>query len=365
MPRMSWRADLRRWTAPARGTGAPAMALLVLALLVIATMPPAPPPSMNGREAVPWTGEVLTVTGVTEISGVETYESVRVESGGRLVIPKGASLSAVSMTMEGDSGLEMTGGTLLLRAGPDGEEASLIANCQYVDLTRGSTVLVWGGNGTGDVDSSAGTRAGVSISAKDYITMSDSILEVRGGDGLSPEVPLSEFGLMGDHCSGGDAVLALHALGNEGAVNVRSSRVLVQAGRGGDAPDGLPQPGVQGRRGGGYSDGGPVGDRVGTGGSAWFNLSADYIYLDGSNISIGAGAGGDAGDGGQVASGAGYGGGGGGYSGGTGAGATDEVASPGGRVFGDVGSGGNVWMMVEGHNLLQKDTRMSLRGGDG
>ena len=201
---MRWRCSWRS-SAPARRPGTPAAALLGLASLLLATVPVGPP-SAPVPDAVPGTDGVLTVSDVTEVSGVETYDTVRVLTTGTLVIPLGASLVATSMTMEGDSRLEMTGGTLLLRAGPGTGGPSLVATCQHVDLTGGSTIRVEGGDGTAEVDASAGSPALVSISARTHVTVDGSDLEVVGGDGLSPGEPLSGDGLLGDHCSGRDGV---------------------------------------------------------------------------------------------------------------------------------------------------------------
>ncbi|MCK5252069.1 MAG: hypothetical protein KAQ96_03935, partial [Thermoplasmata archaeon] len=323
---------------------------------------PGPPDAVD---PVPLTEAAeLTVTQRYEVVGVETYDRVRVAMMGTLVIPNGASLVSTTVVLEGASRLEMTGGSLLLR-GKGGFPPSLSGSCQHIDLSKGSSIRVWGGNGTADhEDATMGAPATMDILSMTYITISDSIVEVLGGHGLSPDAPLTSEDLMGDECSGGDAALALIAKDLDNAVSIRSSVIRVQAGSGGDAPHGLPQAGSGGQRGGGYSMGGLMGGHVGEGGSTSFSLSAMTVFIDTSTITLSGGDGGDAGNGGKVPTGSETGGGGGGYSGGSGS-AGIGSAKAGGRVRGDVGSGGDVTYRVTGDDYVQISTRIDLQAGNG
>jgi hypothetical protein len=335
---------------------------MVLVLLLAAYAPPVP---RDMEDTVPVTDATLSVTDVHTVSGVETYDQILVGTSGTVIVPNGASLIASSLMMSGDSGLEMTGGTILLRSGQGGLSPQMSGMCHHVDLTRGSTIRVWGGNGSAGRDISMGSSAILSLRARFYITISDSTVEVLGGHGRSPEAPFGTGPLSGNECSGGDATLSLVATSSDGAVSIRSSTVRVLAGSGGDAPDGQPQAGTSDHDGGGYSAGGAVSGHVGQGGSSSFGLSGDVVDLDSSIIVVTGGDGGDAGDGGQVLADITTGGGGGGYSGGMGSSASGEYPVPGGRVSQDVGSGGDVTMDLAGDAYVQSDTNISLKAGNG
>ena len=113
-----------------RGPG-PLGPLLVVLLLLTAYVP------SDVREVdtgpLPATGASLTVTDWYQVSGVETYDQVRLGTTGSLVIPKDATLVGTVLIMEGASRLEMTGGSLLLRGGTGDETPSLLGSCQHMD----------------------------------------------------------------------------------------------------------------------------------------------------------------------------------------------------------------------------------------
>jgi len=307
---MRWPSERGKGDNPARRRGLFGAVSVVLLLLLVSATHPGPPDAVD---PVPLTEAAeLTVTERYEVVGVETYDRVRVGTMGTLVIPNGASLVGTTVVLEGASRLEMTGGSMLLR-GNGGIPPSLSGSCQHIDLSTGSTIRVWGGDGTSDhMDATTGTSASIDIISMTYITISDSTVEVLGGHGLSPVAPLTSEGLFGDECSGGDATLALVGRDLDNAVSIRSSVIRVQAGGGGDAPHGQPQVGSGGQRGGGYSMGGSVGGHVGEGGSTSFSLSAMTVFIDTSTITLSGGDGGNAGNGGEVSTGSGTGGGGGG-----------------------------------------------------
>jgi hypothetical protein len=261
----------------------------------------------------------------------------------------------------------MTGGSLLVRGSPSGEAPTLVAACSFIEMTSGSTLQVHGEAGNTNVDASSGQDAVMRVTATSYIRVKGSVLEVIAGAGLSPGSPLGPSGLEGDHCSGGDAELSLKVTGDGSSLLLSGSRVLVQGGRGGDAPDGLPQPGAPGHRGGGFSEGGPVGGRVGAGGHASMGVSAESVELHSTDVSVLAGDGGDAGDGGVVDADTGHGGGGGGggYSGGGGSEGYGAPATPGGRVHGEVGSGGDATLDLEGRDHRMDGSNVNVRAGAG
>jgi hypothetical protein len=336
--------------------------LVVIALVMAAQ---APPPSRETEMDVPVTGETLTVTTLHEVDGVERYGQILVATSGRLVIPSGGKLLGTSLMMAGSSRLEMTGGIILIRGVTPGVSTQISGLCQHVDLTQGSTIRVWGINGTSSVEGSMGTSAFMSLRAETYINIANSTVDVMGGHGHSPEAPFSVGPLSGDQCSGGDADLSLVVADPQGALNIRSSTVRVLAGNGGDAPDGQPQDGAGEHGGGGYSQGGEVSGNVGRGGSATLDLGGDQVYMDDSTVDVLAGRGGDAGDGGQVPMGDTSGGGGGGYSGGDGSTGSGELPKAGGRVSDDVGSGGDATMDVAGNDYIQTESHIRVHGGDG
>jgi len=352
----------RTWLTPARPSLVILVILVILALSMASWAPLGLPGLVDPASAA---GGDLIVIDTHRVSGIETYDRIRVTSTGTLEVPNGASLVSTTLTLEGFSRLVMTGGTVLLRGGPGGTSPGLAGSCQQFDMSRGSTIRVWGDNGTAGVDSSMGASTTLDVDATERIIISDSIVEVLGGHGLSPEAPLSSDGLTGDHCSGGDATFHLATSDHRSKVSIESSIVRVMAGDGGDAPDGLARAGAWGTRGGGYSDGGQVGGHVGQGGSATVSITGTDLVLDRSTLTAMAGRGGDAGDGADGRDNLWTGGGGGGYSGGAGASSQVGTAMAGGKVSGDVGSGGDVTLTVTGDDFLQASSGLVLLAGDG
>jgi hypothetical protein len=95
------------------------------------------------------------------------------------------------------------------------------------------------------------------------------------------------------------------------------------------------------------------------------DLSADSVGLDSATVSVRAGDGGDAGDGGVVDAETWHGGGGGGYSGGGGSEGSEAPAGPGGQVHGEVGSGGDATLTMDGRNHRAIGSNVTVRAGNG
>jgi hypothetical protein len=344
--------------------------MFVTLLLLAVAMGPVGPPSQgpggwHGSDTVPVTGTTLTVTDRYVVSGHETWDNIEVENTGQLVIPIGALLVASYIEMTGAAGFDLEGGELRLIGQAEGRPASLVGQCRHFRMTNGSALRIWGHNGTSWVDGSSGGAAILDILSMKEILISRSTLEVIGGTGFSPDSPYSETGMIGDFYSGGDAVLSLHGGGFQSHIKVTRSTVTVQAGHGGDAPDGVSPTRSRDGTAGGFSAGGRVGDRVGAGGHAWMNMTADSVTMVWSTMTCEAGEGGDAGDGGEVEGDPRKGAGGGGYSGGTGSSGSMTAASAGGRVADEVGSGGDAGMNVQTLLYSQEDTNILVRAGDG
>ncbi|UCC93875.1 MAG: hypothetical protein JSW25_04185, partial [Thermoplasmata archaeon] len=193
--------------------GTVATVLVVLLLGLSAYVPPSDPPD---DAALPTTDADLTVTEIYRISGIASFDQILVASTGTLVIPSGSILTGTSLMMAGDSRLEMTGGTLLVRGIAGTGPTQLSGLCRHVDISQGSAVHVWGTNGTASAEGSMGTSAILSLRATDYIRIEDSTVEVMGGHGHSPQGPFGDGPLSGKVCSGGDADLALDVVDNLG-----------------------------------------------------------------------------------------------------------------------------------------------------
>lgn len=345
------RRDAPRWTVVA----------LVTLLLATTCAPLAPPPSPSG---VPVTDADLQVVDEHVVTGVEVYDRIRVTSSGTLVIPGEASIQGNSMTLEGSAELRLEGGTLYIQGDASGV-ASITGVCYSLTATSGSEVLVRGRDGTSFVDESRGADALLSIEAKGPIDLRDASVRVVAGDGHSPGEPWTDQGLVGAYYCGGKASMTLQCSGSgtESRVRIAGCIIEVLGGDGGSAPDGRPPTESGTGAGGGFSDGGPVGGLVGAGGSADATIKGTRVELGTTNLSVVGGEGGDAGDGGGCGPDRGRGGGGGGYSGGEGGG--KWAAAPGGRVFGDVGSGGDATLSVQAVHYQQVDTGVIVQAGGG
>ncbi len=332
-------------------------ASILLALLLLALPLGAFSPAGASTDDDTRSGGLLEVTNVYLVNSREEWDAVVVREDAMLHVQAGGVLVTGSMDMEGGSSLHIAGGTLHI-LDMDGGGISNDWDVHELTLTDGGLLNIEGrpGNGT----STLGSSSVLTVIAAQRITMTDSQILVIGGDGHSPDTPVTEGDVSGNQFSGGDAAMRLLVTEKGASISMTRSSVRVMGGEGGKAPDArAPVDGVGGQA-GGYTAGGNV-SYAGNGGSSTFLASGDNVRVTSSVIEIFAGDGGDAGDGGP--GGVTAGGGGGGYSGGTGAG-SQGTASGGGDVVG-TGIGGEAAMSVEADEYGQTDSRVLVAGGGG
>jgi hypothetical protein len=295
----------------------------------------------------------------------ETYNDIIITSSGRLVIRNGGKMVARSITLIDGSMLGLNRGTLLI-TGNDGLGAGGVrGTCSQMSMTEGSVLIVHGNGGKEAMDDSHGGDAVLNVTARGSILVKDSQIVVYGGAGHSPGRPFTQGDISGRVSAGGSSLVALTVMPEGTSLSVVTSLIRATGGAGGLAPDATGPYGSTGGRAGGFTEGGKVSGLVAAGGGADMRLSAPDLVLDGADLYLEGGRGGDAGDAASVGADVTAGGGGGGYSGGRGANTDEAKAGDGGTISGQVGSGGGANLVIEGKDCSLLTTVVTIIGGDG
>jgi hypothetical protein len=303
----------------------------------------------------------LVVTKSHVVTTSQEWRHVKVGHTGTLVIKAEGSMIAQGLTLEGGSRLSINGGMLIITNPEDDLGSSLTGTCLELVMTNGAILIVEGGRGQG---SARGGDALVDVAANHRVLIDRSSILVSGGQGVSPDGPMTFADLSDDEFMGGSAHLSISVVPSPSGLNIARSSIKVIGGNGGDAPDGGSSEGPAGGAAGGFAAGGPVSGRVAMGGASSADLNASPLHVVSSLIEVMGGNGGNAGDGGD-SSGTG-GGGGGGYSGGDGGDWPDGRGVDGGRVSGRVGMGGDASLSMNTMDLLDiTGSRAVVDAGDG
>ena len=317
-------------------------------------------------------GEPLVVTRSYSIHRYEEWGEVTVLSTGSLNIEPGGHLVADSLLLEGNAVLTVRSGVIEITPTSYRETAGIYGICSWFELSSRSRVIIHGTDGGYDLPTSRGTSTGIDIVSSRTVILVDSSIDIRAGDGFSSPETLTDSDLLGDAFAGGSAGLKIVNDNPADIMLVTGMHIDVHAGNGGKAPDGKPPPGgatgaFKGL-GGGYTRGGDVGGRVGSGGNATVVLNhLNTISMGDSNLNISSGRGGDAGGGAGTGNGSYAGGGGGGYTGGNGASGFNpaDPAGNGGSVSGEAGRGGSIDLLIEGKALEMQTSRIQMTAGRG
>jgi len=340
-----------------------AIVILIAAALVF----PVGGASEAGRASA---DEVLNVQDYYSVTGNETWLRVVVASTGHLYIGPTAKLEAQRIQLK-DGILEVDGGTVLLGNAPPGNDINIKGKASSLVLKNAQLVLK-GPDGTDNLDQSKGGDASITVSVSQQLLIEDTTIECYSGTGFSKSVPWADHvPLDGYYCAGGNASVQLGSTATP-TTTVKGLKVTLVAGNGGraaDAPD--PKSSAKGI-GGGYSNGGDVMGYVGSGGMTGVSFLGIETHISDLTVSAKCGNGGRAGDGGgdpkdmnsQYG-----GGGGGGYSGGNGVTYTSsnnaESGEKGGKVIGNIGTGGNSIYEFSGYNLTVMRLDITASGGNG
>jgi len=316
-------------------------------------------------------GVRLVVDDSKVVVGHEVWGEVVVESTGMLLIKDGGRLVADRVLLEGNARLSLDGGVLEVAPTKHQQDASISGSCALFQVMSASVVRVIGPDGGYDLPTSMGCSVGLDLTVGRYVQVSDSRIELIAGDGMSSPETLTEDDLGGREFAGGDVTLSLVQANPYDIMLFQMCTVLVSAGEGGRASDAEVPPDSPGGRlkglGGGYTRGGDVTGRVGSGGDVSIHLEAARLEISNAEINVSAGQGGDAADGACVSLGTQAGAGGGGYTGGNGAsGLAEELgAQNGGRVSGSAGKGGDVDLSIKSVEVDIRTATLAMRGGDG
>jgi hypothetical protein len=276
------------------------------------------------------------------------------------------------MSAENGSTLELSGGKLILKdSDTPGAPVVINGTCKNFIMEDGAVLSMYGTAAPSTIGASTGGDAKIALSITGTITIDDSEICLYGGSGYSKPTPgaATNEALVDHQYAGGNASLILE-LSRYCSKNLNNSSIELIGGSGGNAADAQTGTGLDRNKGGGYSNGGHVGGRVGSGGLAEFRLdSPDDVELNGVSINITGGTGGCSGDGNlSVFE---NGGGGGGYSGGDGGvrnALYPELAAgkPGGAVDGHVGAGGNATLeLITGSSFSFLKCTIKINGGSG
>ncbi len=310
----------------------------------------------------------LYVDGTYKVTGHEVWRDVTVRSGARLLVMNGAVLETRSIHLEGTSSLEVRRAVLAIEDRSYASEVGIFGECDRFDLLGGSRVTISGTDGVYDVPHSRGGSARIDVVVYISAKVKGAIVEITGGNGLSPAVPMTVGDLDGDAFAGGDAEMSINVTAYDPVLLVQSSFIQIHGGDGGEAPDGQAATGNEtGGHGGGFTRGGDVSGEVGSGGDARLTLRSRSVTVMDTYIELVGGGGGDAGDGGDAdASQSGLGSGGGGYSGGEGvSNSAYNEAIRGGKVSEEVGTGGDTTVHFQGMTANIHRTTIKAAAGDG
>ena len=353
----------------------PGVSRAIAVVLLLATMQMVPAISPDGpigtASARNNPGVRLTVDELYVISDYEVWGEVLVTSTGKLKVLDGGRLVADRVTLEGNSMLTVNGGVLEISPTFYKTSTGIFGTCSWFQVADRSVIRIIGPDGGYDIPSSQGGSVGINITSSRNIEVTDSLLDIRAGDGFTSPETLTDEDLDGGAFAGGNVDLSLVSTSPYDLLWIVSSDIVIRAGDGGDAPSAVPPtPDPEGRMkglGGGYTRGGDVGDRVGAGGDVNIRLEGALVEVSNTGINVSAGTGGDGGHGANVTLGVQGGGGGGGYSGGDGASGLNEVywALPGGTVSDDAGRGGDIDLLIESESVDLRTSRFDLLAGDG
>jgi hypothetical protein len=348
-------------------------ASLIVAVMLIAIGVPAvgpPPGAVPAGGPSPVGAEDLVVGKQYIVSGTENWDDVVIMSSGTLVVPEDTTIFASSLALEGNSVLQLRGGTLSITNTPTASELIMTGSCRMIRIVSGSTLILNAAGGGKYVYDSMGDDVAVDVLASERIEILDSEVRVQGGAGHAPARSQEGLALDADQYSGGQISLSFEVVQRSGVIEVKDSLFTIFGGDGGDAPDGLPSDGGAGGRGGGYIQSGGVSGTVGEGGSVEVELKANNVVMTDSTLTLKGGRGADAGDGGDCpkespGGSPTAGGGGGGYSGGRGASEGFPSAQPGGPVSGRVGAGGHATLKIVANQYYQERTFVTVSAGSG
>jgi hypothetical protein len=319
--------------------------------------------------AIAGKGSDLIITTKYTVSGSETWDNIIVKSTGKLIVPKSTTLNGINLYLEGDSIVDVQGGTIKLTNSKISGNVNLNGTCKFFNVTNFSTIILTGANGGNIINKSMGGNANFNVSSNNGINISNSSMNLTGGTGFSRTTAWTTNNINGYIAAGGRCVISLNTSGNF-SINIFNSSLILSGGNGGDAADGSSSTGKTGGTGGGYSNGGSVSGYIGAGGRNEIIITSYRIKVEKSFFNLQGGTGGDAGNGGNGRNSYGGGGGGGGYGGGTGGNnVKQDVATngaKGGKVSGFVGSGANSNIkLLSTNSILFKNSKLYSKGGIG
>jgi hypothetical protein len=313
----------------------------------------------------------LTVDGSRWITGYEVWREVLVTSTGGLMVKDGGTLVTERIVLEGGSMFGINGGIVEISPTAHRKSAMISGHCSWFEISDRSILRIWGPDGGYDIATSMGCSVGINVTSSGTIQISDSTIDIRAGDGLSPPEPLTRKDVEGRAFAGGDVEFKMASDNPYDLVWIMGTSVNLRAGDGGAAPSGeAPYPDNEGRLkglGGGYTSGGDVMGRAGSGGDVEILLAGASVEVSNTVFNVTGGVGGDAADGAAVGVGVQAGAGGGGYTGGDGASglAEEHGAMAGGDVMGEVGRGGDIDLLIDGGDCDLRTANFNLVGGDG
>jgi hypothetical protein len=162
----------------------------------------------------------LVVSGTYVVSGTENWDDVTVTGTGKLIVPIGATLNALSITMEPGSIFEATGGSVVLSNSNPGEDVFFRGSCDFFNVTDFSDIILASPDGGNTIGTSQGGDAELNITGSAGITFANSTINATGGDGFDLPASTSNacnawtYGsnLNGYVAAGGNATIHLNLI---------------------------------------------------------------------------------------------------------------------------------------------------------
>jgi hypothetical protein len=306
------------------------------------------------------------------VEGNESWLRVTIGSTGQLIVGKGAQLTAQKIQIK-DGIFEVNGGTVILGGAEPGNDVTIKGKASSFTLKNGAKLTLKAPDGIQDLDMSKGGDASILVSVSQEVLIDGASIECYSGTGFSNPNPwVDHVPLDGYYAAGGNASVFLGSTSTL-LTTVKSLTVKLQGGNGGRAANAQhPNTGSAGSKGGGYSDGGDVSGYVGSGGMTGVSFAGMETKINGLTVTATSGNGGRAGDGGGLPAdyNSQYGsGGGGGYSGGDGGPFSSSYnappGQPGGKVSGNIGTGGDSIYEFTGSSLTVSGIDITASGGNG
>ena len=149
-------------------------------------------------------GVTLEVVQEHSVSGHEVWGDVVVRTTGRLRVNNGARLEAESIVLEGESTLEVLGGSVHVINRTYRPWVGIRGECRSLTISQGSIVRIDAPDGTLSLATSTGADAVIDVLSSRTLRIEGSTINLTAGNGLSAPEPMTRGDLDGEEFAGGN-----------------------------------------------------------------------------------------------------------------------------------------------------------------